>query len=318
LRGHPNIAFVHEFGKSPDNRLYIVMEYVDARSLRKAMRRRMSETETVKIVGQVCSALAYAHNHDVVHRDVKPENILVTEEGLVKVLDFGIAKLTSASTVTRDKIVGTPEYISPEQARGERVVPASDVYSVGVVLYEMLTGGVPFRRPPDQAGYRAALEVVGQHLHAEPEPMRKRNPGVHVSARVERATMRALKKDLRQRYQDAGSLGRDLGYREERRTTQPTPRAKQASLSILQGPRQGSVISLSGQPLVLGRFELGSTDTAISRRHARVFYRGDGYWLEDSSKNGTWVDEQRICGEVPLQMGARIIIGENVLRLDPA
>ncbi|MFN2291909.1 MAG: protein kinase domain-containing protein [Anaerolineae bacterium] len=318
LRGHANIAFVHEFGKSPDNRLYIVMEYIDAPSLRKAMRRPIDEAETVKIIGQLCGALAFAHNNDIVHRDVKPENILVTDQGVVKVLDFGIAKLTSASTVTRDKIVGTPEYISPEQARGERVLPASDVYSVGVVLYELLTGSVPFRRPPDQAGYRAALEVVGQHLHAEPEPIRKRNPNVRVSARVERATMRALKKDLRQRYRDAGSLGRDLGYREETRTTQPSPQAKQANLSILQGPRQGSVISLVGESLVLGRFELGSTDTAISRRHARVFYRGDGYWLEDSSKNGTWVDERRIYGEVPLRVGARITIGDNVLRLDPA
>jgi serine/threonine protein kinase len=318
LRGHANIAFVYEFGRSPDNRLYIVMEYIDAPSLRKAMRRPMDEAETVKIIGQVCSALAFAHNNDVVHRDVKPENVLVTDEGVAKVLDFGIAKLTSASTVTRDKIVGTPEYISPEQARGERVLPASDVYSLGVVLYEMLTGSVPFRRPPDQAGYRAALEVVGQHLHAEPEPMRKRNPGLQVSARVERATMRALKKDLRQRYRNAGSLGEDLGYRQEPPRTQPSPRARQASLCVLQGPRRGSVFSLTGEPLVLGRFELGSTDTAISRRHAQVFFRGDGYWLEDSSKNGTWVDDRRIYGEVPLRVGSRIIIGDNVLRLDPA
>ena len=130
--------------------------------------------------------------------------------------------------------------------------------------------------------------------------------------------MRALKKDLRQRYQDAGSLCRDLGYREGARTTQPSPRAKQACLSILQGPRRGTVIALTGEPLVLGRFELGSTNTAISRRHAQVFFRGDGYWLEDSSKNGTWVDDRRIYGEVPLGTGAKVIIGENVLRLDPA
>ena len=317
LRGHANIAFVHEFGKSPDSRLYIVMEYIDASSLRKVMRREMSEAETVKIVGQVCSALAFAHENDIVHRDVKPENVLVMEDGVAKVLDFGIAKLTSASTVTRDKIVGTPEYISPEQARGERVLPASDVYSVGVVLYEMLTGSVPFRRPPDQAGYGAALEIVRQHLYADPEPMRKRNPSVRISTRLERATMRALKKDLRQRYRDAGSLCRDLGYRDKARATQPPLRAKRASLTVLQGPRRGTVISLTGEPLVLGRFELGSTDTAISRRHAQVFFRGDGYWLEDSSKNGTWVDDQRIYGEVPLPIGARIVIGENVLRLDP-
>lgn len=316
LRGHPNIIYVYEFGRSPDNRLYIAMEYVDAPALRKLLRKQMDESETIKIVGQVCSALAFAHQNEVVHRDLKPENVLVTTEGAVKVLDFGIAKLTSASTVTRDKIVGTPEYISPEQARGDPVQPASDVYSMGVVLYEMLTGSVPFPRPPTEDPYKAALEVVRQHLKVEPEPMRKRNPAAQVSPRVERVTMRALKKDLRHRYADAKELSQALGYRDSvaLRVAPQTPSA--ASLVVLQGPRQGERIQVTGQRFTVGRSELDSSNATISRCHANLSFRSGSYWLEDTSKNGTWVDQVRVYGEVPLKPGAVIVIGENVLRFE--
>jgi len=319
LRGHPNIIYVYEFGKSPDNRLYIVMEYVDAPALRKLLRKRMDEAETVRIVGQACSALAFAHENDVVHRDLKPENMLVTADGIVKVLDFGIAKLTSASTVTRDKIVGTPEYISPEQARGDPVQPASDVYSLGVVLYEMLAGSVPFPRPPAEDAYKAALEVVRQHLKAEPEPIRKRNPAAQVSPRLERVTMRALKKETRHRYANARELSQALGYRDSaviRVAPKTAENTRLASLVVLQGPRQGERIPLQGQPLTLGRFELGSTNTTISRHHASLSFRSGSYWLEDTSKNGTWVDNVRVYGEVPLKSGAVVVIGENVLRFE--
>ena len=318
LRGHSNVVYVYEFDQSPDNRLYIVMEYVDAPSLRKSIQQPLSEVETVKIMGQVCSALAFAHQNNVVHRDIKPENILVTAGGEVKVLDFGIAKLTSASTVTRDKIVGTPEYISPEQARGEPVRPASDVYSLGIVLYEMLAGSVPFRRPRNEDPYRAAIEVIRQHLKEKPEPLRKRNPNARVSPRLERVTMRALKKDLKERFATAKEMGRALGYREPNGRRIAPARPTKASLVILQGPRQGQRIPLpsASQPLTLGRFDLGSSNTTISRRHANILFRGGSYWLEDTSKNGTWVDNLRVYGEVPLKAGAVIAIGENALRLE--
>jgi len=316
LRGHPNIVYVYEFGQSPDNRLYIVMEYVDAPSLRKSIRQPLSEADTVKIVGQVCSALAFAHRNNVVHRDIKPENILVTTEGAAKVLDFGIAKLTSASTVTRDKIVGTPEYISPEQARGEPVRPASDVYSLGIVLYEMLTGSVPFRRPRTEDPYKAAIEVIRQHLKENPEPLRKRNPSAQVSVRLERVTMRALKKDLKERFSTAQEMGQALGYREEDQPRLAPTTPTSVNLVILQGPRQGQRIPLTSQPLTLGRAELGSSNTIISRQHANILFRGGNYWLEDTSKNGTWVDNLRVYGEVPLKGGSMIVIGENVLRLE--
>ncbi|HSJ52334.1 MAG TPA: protein kinase [Anaerolineae bacterium] len=323
LRGHANIVYVHEFGQSPDDRLYIVMEYVDAPSLRKLLHGPLAEADTVRIMGQVCSALAFAHQNNVVHRDIKPENVLVSDDGVVKVLDFGIAKLTSASTVTRDKIVGTPEYISPEQARGDAVQPASDVYSLGIVLYEMLAGSVPFPRSRTAEAYVAAIEVVRQHLKCEPESLRKRNPDLQVSSRVERATMRALKKNAKDRYPSARELGEALGVGPQAqpagaavpRGAMPPRQAGAASLAIVQGPRQGERLPV-GEGLALGRFELGSTNTTISRQHARIFFRAGSYWLEDTSKNGTWVNGQRVYGESPLPLGATITIGENLLRLE--
>jgi serine/threonine protein kinase len=316
LRGHENIVYVYEFGQSPDRRLYIVMEYVNAPSLRKSIRGPFSEMDTVKIVGQVCSALAFAHENSVVHRDIKPENILVGADGIAKVLDFGIAKLTSASTVTRDKIVGTPEYISPEQARGDPVQPASDVYSLGILLYEMLTGSVPFRRHHSEEPFKAAIDVIRQHLKEEPEPLRQRNPTADISPEMEKTTMRALKKELNERFATAKELGEALGFQDahDRITTSVQP--IQASLVIVQGPCHGQRIPLSSQTLPLGRRELGSNNTTISRRHANIVFRGGSYWLEDTSTNGTWVDNTRVYGEAPLVNGSVVVIGDNVLRLE--
>jgi serine/threonine protein kinase len=315
LRDHPNIVYVHEFGQSADNRLYIVMEYVDAPPLRKAMQ-QPSESKVVSIIGQVCNALAFAHQHNVVHRDIKPENILVTPAGKAMVLDFGIAKLTSASTVTRDKIVGTPEYISPEQARGEPVRPASDVYSLGIVLYEMLAGSVPFRRPRVDDPLKAAMEVIRQHLKERPEPLRKRNPNVQVSKKVEKVTMRALQKNLKDRYTTAKEMGQALGYRESMQPVTAPEMPVLTYLVVIQGARRGQRIQLTNGALPLGRADLDPTDTGISRHHASIIFRGGAHWLQDISKNGTWVDNQRVYGEAPLRTGSVIAIGSNVLRLE--
>jgi serine/threonine protein kinase len=318
LRGHANIVYVYEFGRSPDNRLYIVMEYLEAPSLRRVLKGPLGEPEAVRIMAQVCEALSFAHQHHIVHRDMKPENILVAPDGGVKVLDFGIAKLTSASTVTQDKIVGTPEYLSPEQARGEPVLPASDVYSLGIVLYEMLAGRVPFPRPHSEEPYRAAMEVIRRHLEERPKALHELNPQVEVTSRLERITMRALDKELKRRYTTAREMGRALGYLQPKAEHRETAQIPSASLLVAQGPKRGHHIPLSGQGLVLGRVELGSSNAMISRHHANIFYRGGTYWLEDLSKNGTWVDNQRVYGEVPLTSRSIVVIGDVVLKLEQA
>jgi serine/threonine-protein kinase len=316
LRGHENIVRIHEFGQSPDERLYLVMEYVDAPTLRKAVRPPLGEDETIQIMCQVCSALAYAHQNGVVHRDIKPENILLTADGIAKVLDFGIAKLTSASTVTRDKIVGTPEYLSPEQARGDPVEPASDVYALGIVLYELLSGSVPFRQPRGGEPYKAAIEVVRQHLEDDPQPLRRRNPDIRVSRRLERVTMRALKKQLKDRYSTAKEMGEAMGHSELVLPKATTGVDAPASLLIVQGPRRGERISLADSPIVLGRLELDPANTMISRSHASISYRGDSLWLTDTSKNGTWVNDTRVYGEALLIRGAIVRIADTILRVE--
>jgi serine/threonine protein kinase len=315
LTGHPNIVNVHKFDRSQDQRLYIVMEYVDGAPLRKLVGKDLSEARIVNIMGQVCSALALAHQNNIVHRDIKPENVLLTQEDTAKVLDFGIAKLTSASTVTRDKIVGTPEYISPEQAQGEPVCPGSDVYAVGIVLYELLTGSVPFPRQGHGDSFSAALAVIRQHLQERPEPPRKRNPNARIAPRLARIATKALEKDPRKRYSTAAEMGTALGYEAHRPARQGPARETHAFLAVLQGPSQGKEFGLVREAVTIGRQDLEPGNTSISRRHVSVLRRGDGYWLQDSSTNGTWVDSQRVYGEVPLTERSRIVIGNSVLRL---
>lgn len=317
---HPNVAAVHKFDRSSDGRLYIVMEYVPSPSLRTLIGKQLPERDVVEIMGQVCSALQLAHEHNVVHRDIKPENILVSPQRVVKVLDFGIAKLTSASTVTRDRIVGTPEYLSPEQAKGDPVCPASDVYALGIVLYELLTGIVPFPLPRDQAAVTAALTVIRQHLKERPEPPRRRNPNARISKKLEQVALRALEKRVTKRYSCAGEMGEAMGYvrregpKEEVPERAPT-RPAQACLTVIQGPRLGHSIPLQTLTTTVGRADLEPSNVRISRRHMCINRRGRDFWLQDTSSNGTWVDNERVYGEVPLRAGAVIKIGETVLRL---
>lgn len=317
---HPNVATVHKFDRSPDGRLYIVMEYVASPSLRSLIGKQLPDAEIVEIMGQVCSALQLAHEHNVVHRDIKPENILVSSERVVKVLDFGIAKLTSASTVTRDKIVGTPEYLSPEQAKGEPVCPASDVYALGIVLYELLTGTVPFRLSQDQDLATAALTVIRQHLRERPEPPRRRNPSAQFSRKLEKVALKALQKSVSKRFSCAGEMGEELGYKPPPEALASVPegpavKPQRARLVVVQGQHTGRSIPLVAQTTTIGRALLEPSDVTISRKHACIICRGGDYWLQDLSSNGTWVDSQRVYGEVPLRAGARIVIGETVLRL---
>src|SRR5262245_15777465 len=206
---HPNVVAVYDFDVSREGLNYLVMELAEGESLRSLVDRQgtLAETDAAEIVRQVCAALDEAHMQSVVHRDIKPENILVqtTPGGLqVKVLDFGIAALhdVNAGRLTRTgAVVGTPHYMSPEQCLGEELDGRSDIYSLGIVLFEMLTGVVPFDSPTPTA-------IVVKQVNDPPPPPRMLNP--NISPAVESVTLRALEKRRDARPQTAGEMAGEL------------------------------------------------------------------------------------------------------------
>jgi eukaryotic-like serine/threonine-protein kinase len=207
---HPNAVGVYDFGVTPDGTLYLVMELVEGESLRQIIKARgaLAPATAGEVVRQVCAALDEAHRRQIVHRDIKPDNIIVhtTPRGVsVKVLDFGVAKLRDLPVTTLTQtgsVVGTPHYMSPEQCLGEELDHRSDIYSAGVVLYEMLCGVVPFNSPISTA-------VIVQHVNDPPPPLREKNSAV--SHALERAVLHALEKRREARPQTAGAFADEVG-----------------------------------------------------------------------------------------------------------
>lgn len=201
---HPNIVTVHDFGLYEDQ-LFIVMEYVPGTDLKSLMRGRqhMEVPEALDLILQACAGIGYAHRAGLVHCDIKPQNMLVTPDRRLKVVDFGIARaLTTISPDERSEVVwGSPQYFSPEQAAGGAPSPASDVYSLGVVLYELLTGRLPFI-----AG--SADQLALMHRDALPPSPRKFNPAI--PATLEQVLLKVLAKEPSARYRSAEQLGRVL------------------------------------------------------------------------------------------------------------
>lgn len=199
---HPNLVAVYDTGTA-DGQPFIVMELVDGRSLQEALAEGTVDVATaVNVVAAVCEALGYAHDRGVIHRDVKPGNIMLAHDGSVKVTDFGIARAIGNDTVTRTAaVLGTAAYLSPEQAQGGAIDPRSDLYSLGVVLYEALTGIQPFRGD-------SAVTVAYQHVQEQPRPPRERNPNISVA--LEAVVLRALTKNPANRYQHAADMHADL------------------------------------------------------------------------------------------------------------
>jgi TolB-like protein len=200
---HPNICNIHEIGEAADDRMYIAMAFYEGESLREKIKQGpLKQEEALGIAIQAATGMAKAHQKGIVHRDIKPANLLVTSDGVVKVVDFGLAKLAGQVKLTREgTTVGTVAYMSPEQAKGEAVDQRTDIWSLGVVLYEMLAGGLPFKGDYEQTLIHSILEREPERLSR----LRKDLP-----AGLENIVFKALAKKPADRYQSMDELVEDL------------------------------------------------------------------------------------------------------------
>jgi len=230
---HPNIAQVYDTGVD-DGRYYIVMEYLPEADLKQIIREYapLPMRKIIEVGMQCCEALAYAHRAGIIHRDIKPHNILFSDEGRVKLADFGIAAAAGAAGLTADgRVLGSAHYISPEQAQGAPAGALSDIYSLGVVLYEAATGRTPFNG-------ETAADIAAQHLREIPPSPRALNPAVMPS--LEFIINKAMDRDPQRRYRSADEMLADfrkLARGEELDQTGVLPQTPEATLPLTRtGP----------------------------------------------------------------------------------
>lgn len=202
MLSHPNNVAVYDVSHN-DNVEYIVMELVDGITLKQYIERKgvVAWKEVVHFTKQISKALAHAHERGIIHRDIKPQNIMLLRDGTIKVGDFGIAALENEVYENNGEAIGSIHYIAPEQARGECPDARSDIYSLGVMMYEMLTGGLPFTG-------NTLGEIAVQHMNAKPVPPHEKNPEIPLE--LERITLKAMSAELSERYQSANELLSDL------------------------------------------------------------------------------------------------------------
>lgn len=227
---HPNIVTVHDIGQDGFKH-YIVMEFVEGQTLKQIIRSYdgapLPISRALDLIIQVCNGIGYAHRANLVHCDVKPQNVIVTLDERVKVADFGIARAISTTTQQQvSQIWGTPQYFSPEQAAGDAPSPASDVYAIGIILFEMLTGRLPFAAESHTA-------MALKHLHTPPPLVSEFNPGI--PAQLAQIINKLLAKEPAGRYRTAGQLGRILTtYRQ--RSQEETGPIQPLSATTQQAP----------------------------------------------------------------------------------
>ncbi len=238
---HPNIVSIFDRGHA-EGTYYIAMEFLDGRTLKELLVKNGPTPIPIAIdySRQILNALSFAHRHGIVHRDIKPHNVVVGPDGRVKVTDFGIARSESSQMTEAGSIVGTAQYLSPEQAKGAQVDPRSDIYSLGIVLYEMLTGTVPF------VG-EAPVEIAMKHLQAVPDLPSKLRP--EVPHDLDAVVMRALSKDPDDRYASADEMEADLGR--VARGVAVLPRTEEAMTQVLRRAPAALPVAAARSPQVL-------------------------------------------------------------------
>ena len=200
---HPNIVEMYDVGED-DGGYYIVMEYVDGKTLKQVLKQRgkLSVTEVVDIMLQVTDGMAHAHDAYIIHRDIKPQNIMILPNGVIKITDFGVATALNSTQLTQtNSVMGTVHYLPPEQANGKGSTIRSDIYSMGIMMYELLTGKVPYKG-------ESAVEIALKHLKEPIPSIRKEIPSIPQS--IENIILKACAKNPKNRYSDARSMHEDL------------------------------------------------------------------------------------------------------------
>ena len=232
---HPNIVSIYDRGEA-EGTYYIAMEYLDGRSLKELIVARGPAPVNVSIeyARQILAAIRFAHRHGIVHRDIKPHNVLVDAEGRLKVTDFGIARAGASQMTEAGSIIGTAQYLSPEQAKGAPVDQTSDLYSVGVVLYELLTGVVPFSGD-------TPVEIAMKHLSSMPEPPSAKR--AEIPRELDLVILRALAKDPADRYQSAEEMDADLAR--VARGASVSPATEEAATAIISRPPPTAITAIT-------------------------------------------------------------------------
>ena len=203
LLSHPNIVQIYDVGED-DGNFYIVMEYIKGQTLKQLIKKRgkLTPAETVDIISQLTDGLAHAHDSYIIHRDIKPQNIMILEDGMVKITDFGIAMALNASDLTQtNSVMGSVHYLPPEQASGKGSTIKSDIYSLGIMMYEMLAGTMPFKG-------ETAVEIAMKHLKNPMPSVRKENPNVPQS--LENIILKATAKNTKNRYNNVREVYEDV------------------------------------------------------------------------------------------------------------
>jgi serine/threonine protein kinase len=329
---------VYDIGKDAATRqLFMALEFLEGRTLERVIAEdsHLGWREAAGIAASVAEALHHAHERGIVHRDVKPSNVMLLPTGEPKIMDFGIAKLPASQLTRAGEVMGSPAYMSPERAREQPVDHRADIFSLGAVLYELLTGRRAFGAPSIPA-------ILRRVASEDPAPVSQLEPGL--PAGLDAVVRRALAKDPERRHASGEELAAELRAvlgRAPARTRKGaarlpaaalgtavadgTPRTSTAlalpanlrvSLAILSGPSQGRAVTLERPRLVIGRAGVGKADLEIedaevSGAHAAVECRGEHVALRDlASTNGTWIGEERIA-HADLEDGAEFRIGKT-------
>jgi len=325
---HPNLCTILEMGEAPDGRLYMAMPCYDGETLRRKIERGpLPVEEAVDVALQIARGLAKAHRNGIIHRDIKPANLIVTSDGVVKILDFGLAKLAGSAAISRTgSSAGTPAYMSPEQARGDEVDPRADLWSLGVVLYEMLTGRRPFRGEREQA-------VIYSILHESAQPLRELRP--EAPPELARIVERLMAKRPEDRYPSVEEAIADLRTLQGGATattwivgTQPPPRRVRpwvwalAALGVvaliaavyLFLPRPGRKAAPAPVQVTFTRL----TDQEGSETFPSVAPNGNDFvYVKESSPGNLDIYSQRIGGSNPRNLTADSLLDDTQPAFSP-